>query len=92
VQYASAQSSTPVVYEDPDTGIIFDTWAASGITFGFAFPADGQTNDADEFIGYIVCSGNLILSVLATNDIFYSLAHPPLARALAGAVCRSVVP
>ncbi|KAF5572589.1 cellobiose dehydrogenase [Fusarium pseudoanthophilum] len=57
-QYVSAQQSTPVSYTDPDTGIVFDTWTASGsrMTFGFTFPEDGQTTNADEFIGYIKCT------------------------------------
>ncbi|KAH1683685.1 hypothetical protein KXW98_007749 [Aspergillus fumigatus] len=56
-----AQSSTPVVYTDPATGIIFDTWTvptsqtAGGLTFGVALPSTALTTDATEFIGYLVC-------------------------------------
>ncbi|KAL1862980.1 hypothetical protein VTK73DRAFT_6524 [Phialemonium thermophilum] len=58
----SAQSSTPVKFTDPDTGIIFDTWpvpdslTAGGLTFGVALPSDALTKDATEFIGYLKCS------------------------------------
>jgi cellobiose dehydrogenase (acceptor) len=55
-QYVAAQQSAPTPYTDPDTGIVFDTWSAASITFGFSFPGDGQTTNADEFIGYISCA------------------------------------
>ncbi|KAH3601089.1 hypothetical protein KXW46_004168 [Aspergillus fumigatus] len=57
-----AQSSTPVVYTDPATGIIFDTWTvptsqtAGGLTFGVALPSTALTTDATEFIGYLQCA------------------------------------
>ncbi|KAL4864935.1 hypothetical protein BDV12DRAFT_211335 [Aspergillus spectabilis] len=57
-----AQSSTPAVYTDPDTGIIFDTWtvaptsSAAGLTFGVALPEDALSTDSTEFIGYLSCS------------------------------------
>lgn len=50
-----------MVYTDPDTGIIFDTWSASstqtkgGFTMGFAMPEDALETDATEFIGLLVC-------------------------------------
>jgi hypothetical protein len=55
-QLVSAQSSAPTPYEDPDTGIIFDTWTSpsSDITFGFALPTDALEVDATEYIGYLV--------------------------------------
>ncbi|ROW04606.1 hypothetical protein VPNG_07433 [Cytospora leucostoma] len=58
----SAQSSTAVVYTDPDTGIVFDTWtvpqsSTNGTwTFGTALPSDALTTDATEFIGYLQCA------------------------------------
>ena len=49
----SAQGpATP--YEDPETGIVFDTWTGTGITWGYAFPSDAATVDATEYIGYLV--------------------------------------
>ncbi|KAI0133009.1 cellobiose dehydrogenase [Xylariales sp. AK1849] len=67
-QYALAQSSTPVVYTDSETGITFDTWpvpnsssgtgTVGGLTFGMALPSDALTTDADEFIGYLQCASN----------------------------------
>ncbi|ORY64787.1 fungal cellulose binding domain-containing protein [Pseudomassariella vexata] len=81
-----AQSSTPTVYTDPDTGIIFDTWivpatgsGASGVTtygglkFGMALPEDGLTTDATEFIGYLQCASN---SSIATGWCGISLGGP----------------
>ncbi|GFF94128.1 cellobiose dehydrogenase [Aspergillus udagawae] len=56
------QSSTPVVYTDPGTGITFDTWTvptsqtAGGLTFGVALPSTALTTDATEFIGYLQCA------------------------------------
>ena len=50
-----------MVYTDPETGIIFDTWSASstqtkgGLTMGFAMPEDALETDATEFIGLLVC-------------------------------------
>ncbi|KAI6760392.1 hypothetical protein HG530_009252 [Fusarium avenaceum] len=55
-QYVSAQQSAPTAYTDASTGIVFDTWAARKMTFGFSFPSNGQTTDADEFIGYLNCA------------------------------------
>lgn len=55
-----AQSATAVVYTDPTTGIVFDTWTVpqsdtNGTwTFGAALPSDALTTDATEFIGYLV--------------------------------------
>lgn len=60
LQPCLGQDSTPTVYTDPDTGIVFDTWTASnevtngGLTLGLAFPSDALTTDASEFIGYLV--------------------------------------
>ncbi|KAI7785464.1 carbohydrate-binding module family 1 protein [Diaporthe eres] len=62
LETAWAQSSTAVVYTDPTTGIIFDTWtvpqaSTNGTwTFGAALPSDALTTDATEFIGYIQCA------------------------------------
>ncbi|KAF3022035.1 hypothetical protein E8E14_012745 [Neopestalotiopsis sp. 37M] len=62
IQHAFAQSSTPVVYTDPETGITFDTWpvpaasSAGGMTFGMALPSDALTVNADEFVGYLQCA------------------------------------
>ncbi|SPO04774.1 probable cellobiose dehydrogenase [Cephalotrichum gorgonifer] len=54
---SNAQSRTPVVYTDADTGIVFDTWATStGLTMGFAMPEDALTVDATEYIGLLTCS------------------------------------
>ena len=64
-----AQEMTPVVYTDPTTGIVFDTWVvpdqpadgqtsgsatSGGLTWGVALPSDALTTDATEFIGYLV--------------------------------------
>lgn len=60
VQNVIAQSSTAVVYTDPETGITFDTWpvpstsTTGGMTFGLALPSDALTTDADELVGYLV--------------------------------------
>lgn len=49
-----------MVYTDPETGIIFDTWSASttqtngGMMMGFAMPEDALEVDATEFIGILV--------------------------------------
>lgn len=62
LQPCLGQSGTPVVYTDPDTGIVFDTWkipagtVTGGMTFGVALPSDALTTDATEFIGYLVGS------------------------------------
>ncbi|CRG92446.1 Cellobiose dehydrogenase [Talaromyces islandicus] len=62
LQGCLGQDSTPIVYKDPDTGIVFDTWTASdkvtngGLTLGLALPSDALKTDATEFIGYIQCS------------------------------------
>ncbi|KAF9892638.1 hypothetical protein FE257_001040 [Aspergillus nanangensis] len=62
LQSCRAQASAPVVYTDPDTGIVFDTWTvpesttAAGMTFGVALPSDALTTDATEFIGYLECA------------------------------------
>lgn len=73
-QLVSAQSSAPTAYEDPDTGIIFDTWTSpsSDITFGFALPTDALDVDATEYIGYIVSSLNGVLPGKTMAD--FSLA------------------
>ncbi|QPC72185.1 hypothetical protein HYE68_002937 [Fusarium pseudograminearum] len=55
-QYVAGQQSAPTSLTDANTGIIFDTWKAPSMTFGFTFPANGQTTDADEFIGYLNCA------------------------------------
>lgn len=57
-----AQSATAVVYTEPNTGIVFDTWtvpqsSTNGTwTFGAALPEDALTTDATEFIGYLQCA------------------------------------
>jgi len=59
-QGSLAQDSTPTVYQDPDTGIVFDTWTADdsltqgGLTVGLALPSDALETDASEFLGYLV--------------------------------------
>ncbi|KAH8680545.1 cellobiose dehydrogenase [Xylariales sp. PMI_506] len=68
VQYATAQSSTPVVYTDSTTGITFDTWTIEnggsgtetwgGMTIGIALPSNALTTDSNEFIGYLQCASN----------------------------------
>ncbi|KAL2867628.1 cellobiose dehydrogenase [Aspergillus lucknowensis] len=61
LQPCLAQTSKPVAYTDPDTGIVFDTWTveesstAAGLTFGVALPEDALTTDATEFLGYLSC-------------------------------------
>ncbi|KAL4892213.1 hypothetical protein BDV59DRAFT_193757 [Aspergillus ambiguus] len=56
------QSSAPVAYTHPDTGIIFDTWTVpagtvtGGLTFGVALPTTALETDATEFIGYLECA------------------------------------
>ncbi|KAF7586668.1 hypothetical protein BBP40_008517 [Aspergillus hancockii] len=62
LQSCWAQSGTPVVYTDAETGITFDTWSApagsgtGGLTFGVALPSSALTTDATEFIGYLQCA------------------------------------
>ncbi|QKX62083.1 uncharacterized protein TRUGW13939_09239, partial [Talaromyces rugulosus] len=62
IELCLAQSSTATVYEDPGTGITFDTWPVpssstqGGMTFGLTLPSDALTTDATEFIGYLQCS------------------------------------
>ncbi|KAI1097721.1 carbohydrate-binding module family 1 protein [Jackrogersella minutella] len=71
VQQCVGQNSTPTLYTDNDTGIIFDTWIVpdtadgassgailGGLTFGVALPENGLTANATEFIGYIKCGSN----------------------------------
>ncbi|CAJ2514064.1 Uu.00g021830.m01.CDS01 [Anthostomella pinea] len=80
------QSSTPTVYTDSGTGIVFDTWTVpdtaaggtgvstwGGLTFGVALPADALTTDADEFIGILQCGSN---STTATGWCGVSLGGP----------------
>ncbi|KAH9908303.1 fungal cellulose binding domain-containing protein [Xylariomycetidae sp. FL2044] len=61
LQTCLGQSSTPTVYTDPETGIIFDTWLVpdsateGGLTFGVALPEDALETDAEEFIGFLQC-------------------------------------
>lgn len=70
-QQCLGQDSTPTVYTDSKTGIIFDTWnvpdtadgasgvsALGGLTFGVALPENALTVDANEFIGYLKCGSN----------------------------------
>uniref|UniRef100_A0A8H7NMC7 Glucose-methanol-choline oxidoreductase N-terminal domain-containing protein n=1 Tax=Bionectria ochroleuca TaxID=29856 RepID=A0A8H7NMC7_BIOOC len=45
----------PSTYTDSDTGIVFDTWTESGLTFGFALPTGALQTDASEYIGYLRC-------------------------------------
>ncbi|KAI0525889.1 fungal cellulose binding domain-containing protein [Xylaria bambusicola] len=85
-QLCFGQSSTPTVYRDSETGIIFDTWIVpdktsgatgtgtwGGMTIGVALPEDGLTTDADEFIGYLQCPSN---STTLTGWCGISLAGP----------------
>lgn len=73
-----AQEMTPVVYTDPTTGIVFDTWVvpdqpangdtsgsatSGGLTWGVALPSDALTTDATEFIGYLASNPKSRLSV-----------------------------
>ncbi|KAI1336375.1 fungal cellulose binding domain-containing protein [Xylariaceae sp. FL0016] len=71
IQPSWGQSSTPTVYTDTETGIIFDTWIVpdtaigatgtstwGGLTFGLALPEDALETDADEFIGFLQCGSN----------------------------------
>ncbi|KFH42728.1 Cellobiose dehydrogenase-like protein [Hapsidospora chrysogenum ATCC 11550] len=85
-QLVSAQSSTPTTYEDPDTGIIFDTWQSNNgdITFGFALPSDALDVDATEYIGLLRCNSKdgegsgwcgLSLGGLMTNSLLVT-AYP----------------
>lgn len=54
-----AQSATAVVYTDPATGIVFDTWTVPDaqtegtMTIGAALPSNALTVDATEFIGLL---------------------------------------
>ena len=63
-----AQATAPVVYTDPDTGIIFDTWSVStaqskgGMTMGFAMPEGALETDATEYIGLLVSPCAPVLS------------------------------
>ncbi|EFQ32394.1 fungal cellulose binding domain-containing protein [Colletotrichum graminicola] len=58
----AAQATTPTVWTEPGTGIVFNTWSATnaqtagGMTYGFALPQDALTTDANEYIGYLQCS------------------------------------
>ncbi|KAI1437222.1 fungal cellulose binding domain-containing protein [Xylaria sp. CBS 124048] len=71
IQLCIGQSAVPTVYTDSETGITFDTWIVpdtaanptgvstwGGMTIGIALPEDGLTNDATEFIGYLLCPSN----------------------------------
>ncbi|KAE8352410.1 hypothetical protein BDV28DRAFT_161843 [Aspergillus coremiiformis] len=57
-----AQAPQAAVYNDPSTGITFDTWnvagssEAGGLTFGMALPSSALKSDATEFIGYLRCT------------------------------------
>ncbi|KAF6794624.1 cellobiose dehydrogenase [Colletotrichum sojae] len=59
---AEAQASTPTIYTEPSTGIVFNTWSASnaqtpgGMTYGFALPENALTTDANEYVGYLQCA------------------------------------
>ncbi|ROV99124.1 hypothetical protein VMCG_06665 [Cytospora schulzeri] len=78
-----AQSATAVVYTDPTTGIVFDSWTVpqsetNGTwTFGAALPSDALTTDATEFIGYLVdvYTGNATLTQISStiNSTHYTL-------------------
>ncbi|KAG9255545.1 cellobiose dehydrogenase-like protein [Emericellopsis atlantica] len=80
-QLVLAQTSTPTTYEDPDTGIIFDTWKGTGadITFGVALPSDALDVDATELIGYLKCGGSgwcgLSFNGIMTNSLLLA-AYP----------------
>ncbi|KAK1974001.1 fungal cellulose binding domain-containing protein [Colletotrichum cereale] len=58
----AAQATTPTVWTEPKTGIVFNTWSATdaqtagGMTYGFAMPQDALTVDANEYIGYLQCA------------------------------------
>lgn len=49
----------PVVQTDEETGIQFVTWVNEGdssFTFGIALPPTALEEDADEYIGLLVCN------------------------------------
>ena len=54
-----------MVWTDPDSGIIFDTWSVTdtqskgGLTIGFTFPEDALENDATELLGVLVCPSHV---------------------------------
>lgn len=86
LQLSLAQSGTPVIYEDAETGIIFNTWPVpdrasgatgvstyGGLTFGMALPSDALEIDATEFIGYLECASN---STTLTGWCGLSMAGP----------------
>lgn len=53
-----AFAQDPVVQTDEETGIEFVTWsqeADSSFTFGIALPPNALEEDADEYIGLLVC-------------------------------------
>ncbi|WYZ41414.1 hypothetical protein EsH8_V_000309 [Colletotrichum jinshuiense] len=58
----AAQASTPTIFTDAKTGIVFNTWSATdaqtagGMTYGFALPSTALTTDANEYVGYLQCA------------------------------------
>ncbi|KAK3373070.1 hypothetical protein B0T24DRAFT_249523 [Lasiosphaeria ovina] len=55
LQHGLAQDDT-VTYTDKSSGIVFNTWPNTYMTFGMALPSNALTADATEFIGIITCS------------------------------------
>ncbi|SPO02592.1 uncharacterized protein DNG_05265 [Cephalotrichum gorgonifer] len=54
-KFAFAQGDT-AVYEDPESGISFNIWPQTDVTFGIALPANGLETDATEFLGLLTCT------------------------------------
>ncbi|KAI1197995.1 fungal cellulose binding domain-containing protein [Nemania serpens] len=86
VQLCLGQDSTPTIYTDSKTGIVFNTWIVpdtasgapgvttwGGMTMGVALPQNALTTDATEFIGYLSCPSN---STSLTGWCGISLAGP----------------
>ncbi|SPN99068.1 uncharacterized protein DNG_02107 [Cephalotrichum gorgonifer] len=55
LQATYAQEDT-AVYEDPESGILFNIWPQKFMTFGIALPPDGLENNATEFLGLLTCT------------------------------------
>lgn len=84
VQHGRAQSSTPVAYTDPDTGIVFDSWTipAGTMKWGFTFPSDALTVDATEFIGVLV-SNSFCVTCMMRRTYLIAFRNAPLVAAKA---------
>lgn len=78
MQLCLGQDSTPTIYTDSKTGIVFNTWIVpdtasgapgvttwGGMTMGVALPQNALTTDATEFIGYLVSNPNSSLQVVS---------------------------